>query len=162
MTESGRIVKWNENRGLIKTPRDLVIENEMSYIMEEVIESMTDMTSKEARPLAQLICKAVKMGNVKGLTQYISENNLDTESKWDDVIAPTKEQIADACCDIKVYATGTVRKAGYNPDIAMDEVQKEIDSRVGEIVDGKFVKDSSPEAQRKWYIANFSKAVINA
>jgi len=161
MTESQKIVRWNEERGLVKTPGDLIIENEMSYVVEEVIESMTSLTSKEARPYARMICKAIKLGNVKGISQFIDENNLDNVSKWDEEITPTKEQIVDACCDGKVFFTGTIRKAGYNPDIAMNEVQKEIDSRVGSVIDGKFQKDMSEEAQANWYKADFNKAIIN-
>ena len=161
MTESSRIVDWNEKRGLIKTPEDMVIENEMSYVVEEVIESMTAMTSKEARPFARAICLAIRNGNIKILGHLIDENELTvSQDGSDEVIEPTGEQIADACGDIKVFATGTIRKAGYNPDIVMDEVQREIDSRIGRIEDGKFIKDSSTEAQANWYKADFTKAKI--
>ena len=161
MTESARIVKWNEERGLIKTPEDVVIENEMSYIVEEVIEAMTHMKSKEARPYAKAICKAIRNGNIKMLGQLIEDNELtETQDGGDEVAKITGEQIADACCDMKVFATGTTRKVGYNPDIAMDEVILEINSRVGEIIEGKFTKDMSPEAQSNWYKANFKKAKI--
>jgi hypothetical protein len=43
----------------------------------------------------------------------------------------------------------------------MDEVLKEIESRVGTIgPDGKWYKDKSPEARAKWYKAQFKKCVI--
>ena len=160
--ESQKIVEWNEKRGLIKTPEEMIIENEMSYVQEEVIESMTAMTSKEARPYAKLISSCIRMGNIKLLGEFIESNNLHTEevTGGDGKVELTGEQIADACCDIKVFATGTIRKTGYNPTIAMEEVQKEIDSRVGSIQDGKFIKDLSPEAVANHYKANFSKAKI--
>jgi hypothetical protein len=62
--------------------------------------------------------------------------------------------------DIIVFATGAIRKIGYDPDIAMDEVLKEIESRVGSVIDGKFTKDKSPEAVANWYKADFKKAKI--
>ncbi len=61
MTESARIVKWNEERGLIKTPEDVVIENEMSYIVEEVIEAMTNMKSKKQDLMQKLFVKQLEM-----------------------------------------------------------------------------------------------------
>lgn len=161
MTESGKIVRWNEERGLICKPEEVVIENEMSYIVEEVIEAMTHLKSKEARPHARAICKAIRSGNLKMISDFIDSNNLTEEQPNGDAIAElTGEQIADACGDIKVFATGTIRKVGYNPDIVQAEVQREIDSRTGKIIDGKFTKDMSDEAQSRWYKANFSKAVI--
>jgi hypothetical protein len=159
MTENQKIVKWNEDRGLIKTPQDVIIENEMSYVLEEVIESMTAMLSKEARPYARLICKAIRNGNVKTVGALIEENELQhAQDGGDEIIEPTRKQIADACCDIKVFATGTIRKVAFDPDIAMHEVQTEIDSRAGSILDGKFVKDMSLEAQAAWYKADFDRA----
>ena len=157
-TESQRIVKWNETRGLIKTPSDLIIENDMSFVIEEVIEAMTDLKSEDARPIAKLVSLAIRNGFGPDLAKFIKEEELD--KRTDKRTEVTGEQIADACCDIKVFSTGTIRKAGYNPDVAMDEVQKEIDSRIGSIIDGKFTKDKSPEAQAKWYKADFTKAEI--
>ena len=43
-------------------------------------------------------------------------------------------------------------KAGY-------AAGKEINSRVGGMVNGKFEKDLSPEAQANWYKADYSKAI---
>jgi len=121
---------------------------------------MTDLKSPDARPIAKLISNAIKKGNIKGIADYILKNNLHKESKYDKEIEPSKEQIVDALCDIKVFATGAIRKAGYDPDIAMDEVIREIESRIGKVVDGKFIKDKSPEAMKNWYKADFNKALI--
>jgi hypothetical protein len=60
-----------------------------------------------------------------------------------------------------VFAAGSIRKLGYNPDIAMDEVIKVINSRTGTMINGKFTKDRSPEAVANWYEADFSKAKID-
>ena len=65
------------------------------------------------------------------------------------------EQI-DALADIAVFALGDIMKLGYNPEKVLLEVAKEINSREGTFIDGKFQKDKSPEAQAKWYKADFS------
>jgi len=48
-------------------------------------------------------------------------------------------------------------KLGYEPECVLNEVAKEINSRVGSIIDGKFIKDKSPEARAKWYKADYEK-----
>ena len=64
----------------------------------------------------------------------------------------------DAYCDIVVFALGEIQKLGYNPESAMIETWKEISSRTGEIVDGKFEKDLSDEAKARWYKADYESA----
>jgi len=138
-TALGQIVEWNESRGLIKSPAEFSLETDMSFITEELLEASTGLNSEQAREKA------------KALAILIADKNY----------TPSSEQMVDAFCDIVVFAVGSIRKLGYNPDIAMSEVQREIDSRVGEIKDGKFTKDKSPEAQANWYSANFDNAKIN-
>jgi len=64
----------------------------------------------------------------------------------------------DAMADIIVFAYGEMAKYGYHGDKVMDEVIKEISSRVGSYNEDakKWIKDKSPEAQAKWYKADFS------
>lgn len=139
MTENQRIVQWNSERGLIKTPEDVNIEIEISFIIEELIEMVSPLQSEECREIA------------KGLAANImSYANLPLDAS----------NVVDAAGDIKVFATGLIRKMGYDPDAAMEEVLKEIESRKGSIQDGKFVKDKSPEAQANWYKADFNNAII--
>lgn len=49
---------------------------------------------------------------------------------------------------------------GYNPIAALNETIKEISSRTGHFDPqiSKFVKDTSPEAQARWYKADYEKA----
>ena len=156
MTNYQRIVQWNEERNLIGKPEELDVTNDMSFIMEEIIEALTPMKSEEARGYARVICNVIRKGNTKEIVKYAKGLSLD---KGDD-IKVTPEQVVDACCDINVFSTGLIRKQGYNPDIAMDEVLQEIESRVGTRIEGKYTKDKSPEAQTKWYLADFTKAKI--
>lgn len=65
------------------------------------------------------------------------------------------EQV-DALADVAVFALGDIMKLGYDPEKVLLEVAKEINSRVGTFVDGKFQKDKSQEAQANWYKADFS------
>lgn len=139
MTENERIVKWNEERNLIKTPEDVNLMKEISFIIEECIEMVTDVNSEDARQMAE---------NIAGMIVNAGDGTLNPE------------RVVDAAADIKVFSTGLIRKLGYNPDIVMSEVLEEIESRVGSIQEGKFVKDRSPEAQANWYAADFRKAKI--
>jgi len=65
--------------------------------------------------------------------------------------------------DIIVFAYGEMAKYGYNGDKVMSEVIREIDSRVGAYspVTKKWQKDKSPEAQAKWYTADFADCKLN-
>jgi len=51
---------------------------------------------------------------------------------------------------------------GYYPLKVMDEVIKVVESRIGEWNDevGKFIKDTSPEAQAKWYVPNYKECLV--
>ena len=139
MTENERIVKWNEERNLIKTIDELDIEKEISFIIEECIEMVSEQNSEQCREFAEMVAQQI---------MELSDGKLN------------RRRIVDGAGDIKVFATGLIRKLNYDPDIVMDEVLSEIESRIGSIQNGKFVKDKSPEAQANWYKADFSKAEL--
>ena len=138
-TTEERIVIWNEERNLIPENKEVQLIKEMSFIVEELIEMSTNLKSDEARELAEELASKIKDPNY----------------------TPSKEQIVDAAGDIVVFALGLIRKLGYNPKLAMNEVLLEIETRRGNIIEGKFVKDKSPEAQALWYKANFDNALID-
>ena len=77
--------------------------------------------------------------------------------------AKSQEERIDAMADIIVFAYGEMAKYGYNGDKVMSEVIREIDSRVGAYspVTKKWQKDKSPEAQAKWYTADFADCKLN-
>ena len=122
-----KIVYWNNQRGLIEKGFDHA--KEISFIVEELLESTGKFDSISAREKAEKITQ-----------QILTEENKN------------KESIVDALADIIVYSTGAIAKLGYDPDEVMAEAFKEIDSRKGKIIDGKFVKDSNA----KVYRADFS------
>ena len=124
-----RIVKWNQERELDKQQFDLKIES--THILEELIEAQSKFIDSD---------KARKLANqVYGFIQIPEEKN--------------EKNIVDAFADIIVYATGSILKLGYEPAMVMDEVLKEIESRTGTIVDGKFVKNN----KATMYKADFTK-----
>ena len=91
-------------------------------------------------------------GNVIGnlleeLTEYSRANNVE-------------EQI-DALCDIVVFSINAIEAKGFDAEISMLETCKEINSRDGSFNKelNKWVKDKSPEAQEKWYKADYKKAI---
>jgi len=158
MNTEDRIVKWNEERDLIKTPQECNITNNMSFVIEEVIESMTNMKSEEAREFALILAKTIRKGNTKKLISFIKKEELHLGK--DEIQDLDPEQVVDAAGDIIVFSTGLIRKMGYDPKLSMDEVLEEIESRKGSIINGKFTKDKSPQAQAQWYKADFNKCRV--
>jgi len=77
--------------------------------------------------------------------------------------AETTEERIDAMADMIVFCYGEMAKYGYDGDKVMDEVIKEISSRTGAYnpETKKWQKDKSPEAQAKWYSADFSRCKLN-
>lgn len=127
-----RIVEWNRERGILNLEFNHV--KETSFIVEELLESTGHYDSVTARE------KAMELA-----TQIVGEPDA------------TPEQVVDAWADIIVFATGAMAKLGYDPSAVMEEVYKEINSRTGEMVDGKFVKD--PNAIL--YTANLSDCLLD-
>lgn len=68
----------------------------------------------------------------------------------------------DALCDMIVFATNAIRIKGYDPNVAMEETLKEINSRTGAFnpETGKWEKFKTPEAMALWYTANYEKAKL--
>lgn len=127
-----KIVSWNKERGLLTKGFDHT--NEVSFIVEELLESTGNYDSISAREKS------------KEIAGEITKN-----------ANPQPEEIIDALGDIIVFATGAMAKVGYDPSKVMDEVYAEINSRTGAMVDGKFIKD--PNA--KMYTADFTDCKLD-
>lgn len=110
-----RLKKWNEARGLIA--KGFVHKNEARFILEEILESFGVHDKKTSKFYAESIASSAS--------------------------TTTTEEKVDAFADIIVFATGAIYKLGYDTDKVMEEVFKEINSRKGTLVDGKFEKDLS-------------------
>lgn len=139
------LARFQSDRSLDKQPFDLKVAT--LNILEELLEAhgVGDNNNRDC---------------VKYLYQYIEEeveaakngHQVDGVTYAD----PTVENQVDAFCDIEVFAGGDVGKLGYNNEKCLREVSKEINSRVGEMVEGKFTKFKTEEAMANWYIADFS------
>jgi hypothetical protein len=68
----------------------------------------------------------------------------------------------DALCDVIVFAVNAMRIRGYDPNVAMEETLKEINSRTGAFnpATGKWEKFKTPEAMALWYAADYEKAKL--
>jgi len=126
-----KIVEWNRERGILDLEFNHV--KETSFIVEELLESSGHYDSVTARDKA-------------------------TEIATDVVGVPNSspEQIVDAWADIVVFAAGGMAKLGFDPSKVMEEVYKEINSRTGKMVDGKFIKDADVVP----YQADFSECKL--
>ena len=131
------IVKFQVDRGLDK--QDYKAMNEHANILEELVESIGGDIPKEKRQM--LIDNAGKLFQ-----------NLDIEFKDISV-----EDEVDAYADIIVFCIGAILKLGFIPNRVLEEVSKEINSRTGAMINGKFEKDLSDEAKSKWYKANYDR-----
>ena len=113
-----RIVKWNKERLLDK--QEFNLKTETTNILEELIEANY---------------KNAKSGKARQFANQLVGFIITSE--------PSDEgEIVDAFADIVVFAIGSILKLKYNPELVMDEVLKEIESRTGSIINGKFVKDN--------------------
>ena len=127
-TAFGKIHKWNADRNLLSK---FDINNEVSFVVEELIEATKDIESKKARKWAKRFTWLLM--KVPGAET-------------------TKEMMVDAFADIIVFSVGAIYKLGYNTDKVMQEVQKELNDRTGKLIDGKFIKDRKDNR----YIADFT------
>jgi len=63
--------------------------------------------------------------------------------------------VVDSICDIAVFSVTELQKLNIDPELALLETSKEINSRSGTLVNGKFEKDLSDEARALWYKADY-------
>ncbi len=140
------LIRFQTDRGLDKKPFEL--ENEVASIFEELLEAGGLDVPKANR---QALKAELKMFTASLIQKSIAVIDQDVQN--------TSSQV-DAFADIITFATGAILKLGYNPLTTIDECGKEVNSRVGEMVDGKFEKDLSEAAQANWYKADYKKALL--
>ena len=80
---------------------------------------------------------------------------LESNSITDIASETSSDEKVDAYADIIVFAIGEIMKLGYEPEEVLLEVSKEINSREGEFINGKFEKHRTKEYTDKWYKASF-------
>ena len=138
------MIRFQTDRGLDK--KDFNIDDELLNIIEEMLEAK-GVRDKDDREFSKIV-----LDSFNSFVSYVSMYEKDYYSE------PTDNTEVDAFCDIIEYVTGGILKKRYNPVVSLDEMAKEINSRVGTFKNGKFTKDKSIEAQAKWYKADFTKA----
>ena len=112
-----QITKWQEERGLASQPYNP--RTEIKNIAEELLEAIG--------------CKD------DDITKWITEEIMMHENI---VEPPNEEEKVDAYADIIVFCIGAILKLGYEPNLVLKEVVKEINSRGGSIgPDGKWLKE---------------------
>jgi predicted HAD superfamily Cof-like phosphohydrolase len=137
------IKKFQSDRLLDKQEHNVI--NEATNIIEELLEIQGYSVPKEKR--YQLKIEVENM-----FKSLINKLELKKENE---------DGAVDGYADIVVFCVGAIMKLGYNPECVLDEVAKEINSRTGKIINGKFQKDTSPEAVAKWYKANYDKCKMD-
>ena len=120
------IVRFQTDRDLNK--KEFTIVNENSSIAEELLEAHGFDIDKKDRPLLKKSWQRFVI-NVK-------EDGISTRVK-----DFTVGMVVDAYCDVIVFAVGAIMKLGYDPEKALLEAGKEINSREGSMIDGKWTKD---------------------
>jgi hypothetical protein len=137
-----RIVDWQKERNLHLQEFSSI--NESANIIEEVLELNGYKVPRENRDKLKI-----------EINRFIEDLSRQRIIEVDDGSDDSKE--IDALADIVVFAIGGMLKLKYFPQCVMDECLKEIESRTGTIIDGKFQKDTSPETVKKWYKAQYEK-----
>ena len=138
------IMKFQSDRALHRQVFDW--ENETMNIAEELLEAKGYDVPKSQR------------GWLRGISKYIRAHaSTNAAITW---LNPSKEDMVDAFADIIVFCVGAIMKLGYNPEKVLAEVAMEINSRKGEMKNGKFEKYLDDESKSKWHHADFSEAKL--
>jgi hypothetical protein len=136
------IKEFQINRNLHK--QDFEWLNETTNIVEELLEiDGYSVPSEKRDKLKQKVKEKFK--------EIVNELDLKKENK---------DHPVDGFADIIVFSIGAIMKMEYEPVCVLSEVAKEINSRTGKIINGKFIKDTSKEAKKRWYKADHSKCIM--
>lgn len=141
------LIRFQTDRGLDKKSFELL--NESANILEELLEATGLDVPKANRPaLKNELSLFVNTLVQRGIA--VSPDNP---------VISNSDRV-DAFADIITFATGAILKLGYDPIKVVAECGKEINSRAGSMVDGKFEKDLSDEAKAAWYKADYDKTTL--
>lgn len=183
-----RIKKWGEDRRLDKIPHNenaflrMILEEIGEYITAEInsyekdgmIDALGDITVFCITELPRLGVNHsdVFMDYGRNISEFIeqfpsyyndscttAENLVSILSKFIDKTKPEKIEVIKELC---VFSWKRIQTLGYDVDCVMNEILKEIESRTGDWneTQGKWIKDKSPEAVKKWYKADFSDCMV--
>ena len=142
------LIKFQKDRLLDK--QEYEFTNESVNILEEILESGGMKIPKGKRPQLKVLFK-----NLVNLAFSLDIGHTDEEYR-----KYPEHGTVDAYADIITFCVGAIMKLGYDPEKVVAECGKEINSRVGHIVDGKFQKDTSSEARALWYKADYKSCKL--
>ena len=160
-----------EDDTLILTP----IKEQLMSAVYEIMRFQTDRElhlqpyswSNEAKNVLEEVCEADGMDIPKELRSTIFEpvlthmRALVKDFMGLKVIGtPSVENRVDAHADQIVFNIGAIMKLGYDPELVLNEVAKEINSRKGEMLNGKFEKYLGETHTNNWYKANFTNCKL--
>jgi len=142
----------------------------MSTALSEITRFQTDRKldekaydwSVEATNIVEELLEAVGINDRNTALLSVGDMQLRINERVQQglVMAPDVKDQVDAFGDIIVFACGALTKLGYSPELVLTQVALEINSREGSMIDGKFVKDKTPEAKAKWVKADFTKCKL--
>ncbi len=132
-----KIILFQEVNGLTEQPFSYRVE--MINVIEELLEIKYGDKARD---------KAIEI-----VSQVLPEDLTDEE------LINKRDELIDIFADISVFAIGALLKLKANPICVLDEVSKVINSRQGEIIDGKFTKCKTQECVDKWYTPNYNKCI---
>ena len=144
-TAIDELTRFQIDRQLHLQPYNVL--NEHTNIVEELLESCGYDVPKEKREELSEAWDA-----------FIGKLYEDSVITINEPVS-THDQI-DAYGDIIVFAVGAISKLGYDPEKVLVEIAKEINSREGVMINGKFEKYVDKESRNKWHKANFTHAGI--
>ena len=115
-------------------------------------EKMEAFISAILEEIFELIGSSIRYNSpeIKDITATIMSHS--------DLDSLTEHKVLDALSDLIMHSSIAIHHQGYSPRIVVNETIKEIETREGRIIEGKFIKDKSKEAKAKWYLADFSLA----
>jgi len=140
------IMKFQTDRLLHKQEYDNT--NEATSVTEEILESLGFNVPKNKRQQLQ--------NEVLSFVSKLQELNITKPMK-----ELTIHEKIDAHADQIVFNIGAIMKLGYDPKLVLSETAKEINSRKGAIVDGKFEKYTKDHPNYEVpYKADYTKSKI--
>jgi len=108
---------------------------EVLNALEELLETLQVYETEDARKVAEEIYNA-----------YFANQEAADEDK-----------LMDGFNDLAVISLGAIMKLGYDPKCTLTQVAEHINSRRGEIINGKFVKSKKEEDVKLWKPVKFDK-----
>ena len=142
------IIRFQTDRGLDK--QEYSYWNECANIVEELLEGNGLEVSKDNR--------AKLSDHWREFVDTLKKEGIATVNHS---CVPEHESV-DYLNDIIVFAIGGICKQGYSPEKTLAETAKEINSRKGMLIDGKFQKYTTEEYTSKWHKADYSKCLLSS